>query len=351
MKRQKLLLLSAITIAVIIIAAFFSQSRAPQTTIEKETLFPELANKINDVTRIEIKSSEDPDVILQKMQGGQWALQSADNYPAQFDKIKDIVVSLSQLKILAIKTDNPGLYPELGVEGTDDDNTSSLLLTLSDESGTTLASLIVGKPRKNNTGNNRPNLYVRKADAKNALLVEGYLQLKSDNNAWYERNVIHIPASRIQDVNIVKSNGDHLLIKKHDEGDTDFKVIEGNTASPSVLLNKLGTFFEDMNVEGVHSASNFEFPDNTTITTFTTFNGLIITVKNVFIDDKTFAHFSFTTTATSPGSTDGIPESNSETISVEEESQLWNQFLSHWVYEIPEFKFETLDVNVAQSSE
>ncbi len=351
MKRQKLLLLSAITIAVIIIAAFFSQSRAPQTTIEKETLFPELANKINDVTRIEIKSSEDPDVILQKMQGGQWALQSADNYPAQFDKIKDIVVSLSQLKILAIKTDNPGLYPELGVEGTDDDNTSSLLLTLSDESGTTLASLIVGKPRKNNTGNNRPNLYVRKADAKNALLVEGYLQLKSDNNAWYERNVIHIPASRIQDVNIVKSNGDHLLIKKHAEGDTDFKVIEGNTASPSVLLNKLGTFFEDMNVEGVHSASNFEFPGNTTITTFTTFNGLIITVKNVFIDDKTFAHFSFTTTATSPGSTDGIPESNSETISVEEERQLWNQFLSHWVYEIPEFKFETLDVNVAQSSE
>ena len=351
MKRQKLLLLSAITIAVIIIAAFFSQSRAPQTTIEKETLFPDLANKINDVTRIEIKSSEDPDVILQKMQGGQWALQSADNYPAQFDKIKDIVVSLSQLKILAIKTDNPGLYPELGVEGTDDDNTSSLLLTLSDESGTTLASLIVSKPRKNNTGNNRPNLYVRKADAKNALLVEGYLQLKSDNNAWYERNVIHIPASRIQDVNIIKSNGDHLLIKKHAEGDTDFKVIEGNTASPSVLLNKLGTFFEDMNVEGVHSASNFEFPDNTTITTFTTFNGLIITVKNVFIDDKTFAHFSFTTMATSPGSTDGIPESNSETISVEEESQLWNQFLSHWVYEIPEFKFETLDVNVAQSSE
>ncbi len=351
MKRQKLLVLSAITIAVIIIAALVNQSRAPQTTIEKETLFPELANKINDVTRIEIKSSEDPDVILQKMQGGQWALQSADDYPAQFDKVKDVVVSLSQLKILATKTDNPKLYPELGVEGPEGNNTSSLLLTLSDQSGTTLASLIVGKPRKNNTGNNRPNLYVRKVDAKNALLVEGYLQLKSNNNAWYERNIINIPASRIQNVNIVKSNGDHLLINKHAEGDTDFKVIEGSTASPSVLLNKLGTFFEDMNVEGVHAANNIEFPDNTTITTFTTFNGLIITVRNVLRDGKAFAHFSFTTAATSDNSTDGKPENNSETISVEEESQLRNQFLSHWVYEIPEFKFETLDVNVAQSSE
>ncbi len=351
MKPQKLLLLSAVTIVIIIAAALFNQSRAPQTSVEKETLFPELTNRINDVSHIEIKSSEDPDVILQKMEDGQWALQSADNYPAQIDKVKDVVVSLSQLKILATKTDNPELYPELGVEGPEGKNTSSLLLTLSNQSGTALASLIVGKPRKTNTGNNRPNLYVRKADAKNALLVEGYLQLKSNNNAWYERNVINIPASRIQDVNIVKSNGAHLLIRKHAEGDTDYKVIEGKTASPSVLLNKLGTFFEDINVEGVHVVDNFEFSDDVTITTFTTFNGLIITVKNVLSDGKAFAHFSFTTATTSGSNINGKPESNSETISAEEESQLWNQFLSHWVYEIPEFKFETLDVNVAQASE
>ena len=351
MKHQKLLLLSAVTITIIIVATLTNQSRAPQTKIEKETLFPELANRINDVTSIKIKSNGNPDVILQKMEGGQWAIQSADNYPAQFDKVKDVVVSLSQLKILATKTDNPKLYPELGVEGPEGDNTSSLLLTLSDQSSTALASLIVGKPRKNNSGNNRPNLYVRKVDAKNALLVEGYLQLKSNNNAWYERNVVHIPASRIQGVNIVKSNGANLLIGKHAEGDTDFKVIEGNTASPSVLLNKLGTFFEDINVEGVHAVNNFEFPDDTTITTFTTFNGLIITVKNALSDGKAFAHFSFTSAVTSDNNTDEMQESNLETISAEEESQLWNQFLGRWVYEIPEFKFETLDVNVAQSSE
>ncbi len=356
MKRQKLLVFSAITIAIIIMAAFFNQSRAPQTIIKKETLFPTLADKINDVTRIEIKSSENNDVILQKMDNGQWALQSADDYPAQFDKIKDVVVSLSQLKILATKTDNPKLYPALGVEGpgigdSKGRNTNSLLLTLSDQSGKTLVSLIVGKPQNKNEVSNLPKLYVRKPDAKNALLVEGYLQLKSNNSAWYERNVIHIPTSRIQGVNIVKNNGDRLFISKRSRGDTEFKVIEGDTASPSVLLNKLGTFFEDMNVEGVHAASNFEFPDDTTITTFTTFNGLIITVRNTLSDGKAFAHFSFTTAATSSSSPDGTSESNSETISVEEESQLWNQFLSHWVYEIPEFKYETLDVNVAQSSE
>ena len=349
MKRQNLLVLFSLTIVVIVIAALFTQSRAPQTTIKKETLFPELAEKINDVTHIEIKSSEDLGVVLQKMEGGQWALQSADNYPAQFDKIKDVVVSLSQLKILATKTDNPKLYPELGVEGPDSKNTSSLLLTLSDQSGATLVSLIVGKPRKGSAESIRPGLYVRKASAKNALLVEGYLQLKSNNNDWYERNVIHIPASRIQTVKIVKNTGEHLLINKYAEGDTEFKVLEGNTTSPSVLLNKLGTFFEDMHVEGVHAADNFVFPDDATITTFNTFNGLVITVKNILSDGKAFAHFSFTMSATSESSVDETAGGNSETISVEEETRLWNEFMSNWVYEIPEFKFETLDIHVGQT--
>jgi hypothetical protein len=351
MKRKKLLIFSSMTIIVIIVAAVITQLRAPITIIEKEILFPELSDKINDVSRIEIKGDEGRNVILQKMQDGQWTVESADNYPAKFNKIKDTVVSMSQLKILATKTDNPNLYANLGVEGPEGKNTSSSLLTLSDQSGAALASLIVGNPRKNSAGSTRPNLYVRKADEKNALLVEGYLQLKSNNNDWYERNVINIPASRIQNVDIVKSTGAHLSINKESQGDTEFKVVTGKTSSPSVLLNKLGTFLENINIEGVHAVDSFEFPDETTNTTFKTFNGLLITVKNILIDDKAFAHFSFTTTSTSNSPTDEKSADNSETITVREESQLWNQFLGNWVYEVPEFKFETLDINVGQSPE
>ncbi|MFT5426988.1 MAG: hypothetical protein ACI9ZT_001937 [Gammaproteobacteria bacterium] len=351
MKRQKFLIFSTITIIVVGIAAFFSQTQAPQTTVEKELLFPELSNKINDVARIEINNSEDRNVILQKMQDGQWTVESADNYPAKFDKIKDTVVSLSELKILAEKTDNPKRYPELGVEGPEYKDTSSLLLTLSNDTGAAIASLIVGKPRESNAGDSRPNLYVRLPDAKNALMVEGYLQLKTDNRDWYERNVINIPASHIQTVDIVKSTGAHLSINKDAQGDTDFKVVAGKTSSPSVLLNKLGTFLEDINVEGVHAVDSFEFPNEATKTSFKTFNGWLITVKNILIDDKAFAHFSFTTIATSNSPTNEKSADNSETISVEEESKLWNQFLGNWVYEIPEFKFETLDINVGQSPE
>ncbi len=349
MKGQKLWVFSTITIIVIIAAALFANYRAPQTEIVEEILFPGLADKINDVARLEISSNDEHEVILQK-QDGQWLLESADNYPAIVDKIKNTVVSLAELKILATKTDNPKLYPELGVEGPDVKNTSSLLLTLKDKSGNELASLIIGKPRKSSAGQIRPNLYVRKPDAKNALLVEGYLQVKAENSDWYERNIMHIPATRIQEIHILKPAGNQLQLGKTAIGETDFSMTEGNTSAPSVLLNKLATFFEDMRADGVHAVDNFEFPEaTTTTTTFKTFNGLLITVKSTDQDGKAFAHFSFTTAAPLAETTDEKPDTGK--ISVEEESRLWNGFLSNWVYEIPDFKFETLNIDVAQAAE
>lgn len=349
MKHQKLLLLFGITISSVIIASLLNKSHVPQTTIEKKILFPDLANRVNDVANIKITSSADREIILQKMENGQWILKSADDYPAQFNKVKEVVVGLSQLKILATKTNNPARYHDLGVGGLDVEgtihNSSSSLLILSDQTDATLASLIIGKPRKNRGGNHRPNFYVRQTDAKNALLVEGYLQLKANHYDWFERNVIHISASRIQGVHIAKSTGAQLTIKKLAAGDTEFKVLAGNTTSPTVLLNKLGTFFENMSVEGVQAAHNFKFPVDATITTFTTFSGLTIAVKHSLDDGKAFAHFSFTAVAPS-NPTKETSEDSSDTIDAVEESQRMEQSLSHWVYEIPEFKSEVLDVSV-----
>ncbi len=356
MKYQKIIGFFIVTTALITIAFFIAESRAPQTTVEKKILFPELADKINDVAHIEVVRSND-DTILQKTANGQWVLQSADNYPAQFEKIKGTVIGLSKLRILARKTDNPKLYAELGVEGTEIKESSSLLLTLKDAAGSVLASLIVGDPRKSGAGSGQPGFYVRKVNAKHALLVEGYLQIEANHNSWFDRNIVNISAARMRNINIVKNNGEQLTINKSAKGDTDFEVTQGETSSPAVLLDKLGTFLENMNVEDVHAASNFASPDETTTVTFRTFDGLVITVvASMSTDGKAFASFSSTTVARSDADAadagDGADNEKSEdvsaTINVEEESQLLNQSLGDWIYEIPEFKFETLDVSVSQ---
>jgi hypothetical protein len=154
MKNNKLLLFSAITVIVILAASITSKLQAPQVKREKELLLPELASRINDVTAITIKGSR-RNVDLQK-QNDIWIIKNADDYPAVFEKVRDTVISLSTLKVIAEKTDNPEFYSRLDVEGPEVADSRSLLLTLKDTSGKTMTSIIIGAPRHSNQTKSRP---------------------------------------------------------------------------------------------------------------------------------------------------------------------------------------------------
>src|SRR3990172_576983 len=114
-KNKKLLLLSAVTLAVIIAASVVVNLRAPKTVIEKGLLFPVLAGQINAINKIQIKGHEETVTLLKK--AGQWIVEESDGYPALFDKVRRTVISISELKVAATRTSSPAMYPRLGVEG------------------------------------------------------------------------------------------------------------------------------------------------------------------------------------------------------------------------------------------
>ena len=53
--RARYIIVTALTLVVVIAAVIVSQQRAPQTSREKTRLFPELAEKINDVSELIIR--------------------------------------------------------------------------------------------------------------------------------------------------------------------------------------------------------------------------------------------------------------------------------------------------------
>ena len=133
MKNKKLIVLAIVTLAVILAAGIASRLRAPQSTINTQVLFPELAGRINDIAAITIKGNKGT-IVLQQ-QGERWVLASADNYPALFNRIKQNVVGMAELRIVDEKTDNPEFYDRLGVEGPEVEGTKSMLITLQDKIG------------------------------------------------------------------------------------------------------------------------------------------------------------------------------------------------------------------------
>lgn len=347
MKNRKLIILFLITLAVILAAGITAKIRAPQKSLEKTALFPDLVNHINDVSRIVIKGYDK--TVELKQNDKDWVITSSDNYPALFNKVRAVVINMADLKIVDKKTDNPELYSRLGVEGPDVKDTSSLLITLYDNENQIPASLIVGQPRQSSSS--QPGLYVRKPDEKTALLVEGTIDITADQKGWFQQSLFDIPKDRVKAVKILFADGSDYEIFKENPAQADFQIpgqkedTSGKSAT-SIILNRLANGLQEMRADDVKAAENFSFPDDTITTTVTTFDGLVITARLASVNDMTFANFTFNTDPELASRNTGTDNTKTETPSqksnISEVAQSMNDAMANWVYQIPDYKYEAL---------
>ena len=343
MKNKSLLILSSITLAVILAATVTSKLRAPQNTIEKTILFPDLANRINDVSRVIVQGAEHT-VSLQK-RNGQWYLSSADDYPASFDKVRQTVINMSLLRLEEKKTDNPEYYSRLGVEDPSTKDASSLLVALNDSANNTLASLIIGKQRQSSS--NKPGLYVRKQNEAQSLLVEGMLEVSDSNADWFERQLFDIPSAEVRYVIIQYADGNIFEISRKARGQTDFDIPDRDKmpSASKIIVNRIASGMEEMRADDVQAAGKFNFiPEETVKTTVTTFDGLVIESRLARTDQGAYGQF--TARFDEPARSETVNDQNDGSAGIRDYARTLNNRLSGWVYSIPEFKYEALTTNI-----
>ena len=358
MSNRRLLLLSFITLIIIVAAVNSNKYRAPQTVIETADLFPGLKDQINDVAQISIESATTS--LNMKKQGENWLITEAGDYPARFDKIKQTVLSLADMKILSAKTSNPALFSELGVEDTTAEKSSSNLLTLKDAGGKSLAAVIVGNLHTSDTAGDT-GVYLRKSGGNETWLTSGVLQVSSDVIEWIEQNLVNIADDRIMDTRIEHPDDSKLAISRL-KGEEDFTVTEipeGKESRSAYFINQTGTILSNLTVENVKAREGFVFPDTATKTTVRTYEGLIASITTANIEGANYIALDFTVdeslmTATTAAATPdkpeqetiviGTPEKKAETapIDVRKEAAELNSKVTRWVYTIPSSKYALL---------
>jgi hypothetical protein len=146
MFKNKLIVLSLVTVCVIITASVFVKLRAPQLEKDKPNFFPELSKKIESVNHISIEGFAES-INLSRI-NDTWVIDEFDAYPALPEKVKNAVLGAADLKINSEKTSLPRLYHRLGVEGPEVEDTTSLLLSLEVGEKNKLVNVIIGKPRR-----------------------------------------------------------------------------------------------------------------------------------------------------------------------------------------------------------
>jgi hypothetical protein len=354
MSTRSFVILAIVTLAVVASAWWINSRRAPETEVVKPLLFKDLGSRINDVAKLEVKTKNQTTTIARK--DGNWNIADRGGYPASFEKVKKTVLDVSQLRVLETKTANQDHYVRLGVAEPTAEGSDSKRLTLSNEAGTALATLLVGNDRTRADGSSAGSaFYARKPDEAQALLVEGHLNLSAEPNDWLDKLVVNLDATRVKEISIQHAGQKPIRITKADKDARDFALAElpGNLKLKSATaLNTLATGLEQVNFDDVVPAQEFSFPAGRTITEFRTFDGLIATVTLAKVDNKTRAAFKFAadpsvkpaaaTPTPTPAGAAPTPAPTPPPVSTTEEAGTLNAKLGNWVYTLPDYKANLL---------
>lgn len=205
MNKQTILMLLVATVAMVsasIALVSINKSRGPaENTGVGEPLFPGLKERINDVARVELTQQANS-TSLAIGEGGVWTLLSRDGYPAKFENIKDLVVSVASLTKYEMKTADPALYPRIKVDEPNPDSIATKVL-LKDKDGKEIAGLIIGD-YPTTGGDSR---FVRPVNQAQSWLAKGKVSASADPMAWLDREVIKVTAEEVKSVSVTRAAG------------------------------------------------------------------------------------------------------------------------------------------------
>jgi len=143
MKRNQFLLLLAVAVIVGLAGIYFQFSRSAGWNESKtdRRIFQNLA--VNDVTKIQVRSATSSLTLEKK--GDNWCVADRDDYPADFEKIRDLIKTLWGLKAGQEMQVGPSQFGRLKVLAPNQGNDAGIEIDLKGDKEANIASLIIGK--------------------------------------------------------------------------------------------------------------------------------------------------------------------------------------------------------------
>lgn len=306
--RVKPVILAVITAVLIVLAWKVSQDKAPQTDIARGPLFPGVLERLNDVSRVEIKSAQH--ALTLERRGEAWVLASKDGFPATFATVKRAILQVAGLVTVEPKTDRPESYARIGVDDVEGDKAAGTLFDAYDADGKRLFGLIVGNSR----GTAGDQHYVREVGEAQAWLVDGALTLEADPVQWLDAQVADIDTERVRQLSLSSPAGAPVVIRKSEPKDNFFALADvpaGFKAKSRATVSSIGALLLDLRFNDVMAATKVDGLTAVRRAEIQTFDGLVVTIEQFEVDGKPWSRFGFrydTALATAPAAAATPPE-------------------------------------------
>ncbi len=351
MNAKSLSLLTIIAVVLLGIALLSAPNKSVHKEAELGKLFPEFADKMADVSTVNIRTASGENNV--QYVNKQWVLTEKDNYPIQVEKIKALLLALSDLEKIEAATSKADLYTRVNVEDVTAKDAKSVQVTAKNASGQTVLSLIVGMSKPAKGDSTRREIFVRIPEDKQSWRVLGALSIDRTAIDWLDTLLLDDNADDVQAVEI-KNAAEHIQFAKTAKGG-EFELAAlpaGATLKKEANLNLIGALVSNLTFDDVVKAEKVDFNAAPIKTTFKRFDGVAFEMTVVKKEKLYYAQFAASFTApVKETKADAKPEELKAAEEAIKKSQefvdTFNAKVKGWAYAVPDYKMQRLEIKHA----
>jgi hypothetical protein len=278
MNRRRLGLLAIAALIAIAAGWFVSTQRNRPAATAAAALLPALANDMSALTAVTVRKGSAPGVTLHKV-GTEWTVAERADYPADVVKLRTLLLSLRDAKIVEEKTSDPARFAVLGVEDPTAPAAAGTEVDLTTPNGK--SGVIVGKSV--GAGN-----YVRRVGENRSFSVEPAITPETEARFWIDGLLLDLPVALIQRIEFKPATGAAYTLNRLNPADSSFSLEgapPGRTPKDGHALAPPPSTFNSLTAEDVAPAKDIDFAAPAQVTVTLT-DGRIMTLTGVAVADK-----------------------------------------------------------------
>ncbi len=301
MTHRRLLALLVAAVVVLCGALYLGSRRnGTERSTAGAVFIPGLSTELGTVSEIDLrKGSPTPGVTLRRA-GDQWTLAQRAGYPADASKVRKLLLSLADAKIVEEKTSDPANFSIIGVNDPSEPGAAGTDITVIAKDGK--HGVIVGKPI--GEGN-----FARRGGENHSYTIEPGITADVEPRVWIDSRLLDVPTNSIQSIDEKlaggpgaatpgaagsraagsSSAGQSYVLHRIKDGGEGFALEGAPPAGRKLLEPKALTpspsTLSGLTADDVATASDIDF-SKPSKAVFTLTDGNLITVTGVAVGDK-----------------------------------------------------------------
>ncbi len=220
-KQFVLLVIAAVVSSLLAIASWTFSEQWSQGTLAGSRLLPSFESDAAKVAAIEIRQGANTLTLEKK--GSGWGIKERAGYPADAEKVRGLLVRLSQADLLETKTRKADRYPLIELEDPAGKDAKSRGIRALDAKGGVLADVVVGKRRADAFGAGKNATYVRKPGDVQTWLASGEIDPPTAAREWVKPQVLELDSATISKLTVELEGEEPLKVERVTEKDKDGK--------------------------------------------------------------------------------------------------------------------------------